>query len=278
MSRADEPRYEARRNPHLPWGYWLLMDGTGGEPLQLVDEDGRRWNGLREALWVGRLGMAGYGGYGWIEEGQVEFLLAVLAAVDRAVVSTASTVLDLFGGSWHRTAHYAAWLGGQKLIEPAGMLTDARLTAEGRAVLVMLASTRERDQEALPIGLPILHPFARLRRPSDPAAVQAAIGAAEAALPAMRSRFLRRQVSDEAAVALVGVADAHLPMAETLWSLAFPEAYQRDRFYLWLLHQADRWERWTAKHRQERPGALTEHLLALLVAQVVEEEEREEDG
>ena len=55
-------------------------------------------------------------------------------------------------------------------------------------------------------------------------------------------------------------------------SLSF-RTWSRDRLYVWLLAQADRWQHWLTIAREQRPGALTEHLLTLFVAQSAEEDE-----
>lgn len=105
MTRYDDIPYEARRNPALPWGYWILIDAEGDSSRPLIDEYGRRWRSLRDALWSSRLGMIGGGCIDTVEGDQLEFLLAVLAMINRTVVSTAGVVIDMFGGSWLRTAH-----------------------------------------------------------------------------------------------------------------------------------------------------------------------------
>lgn len=271
MIRSDELPYEERRNPNLPWGYWIVIDADGSSSAPLIDDQGRRWHSLREALWVGRLGMIDDEQHAAVNDEQVEFLLAVLSAIDRTVVSVAGMVTDMFNNNWINTAHYAAWLGGQGLIEAAHSLTNAKLTPEGRAILVMLAATRKRELATLPTGLPSLHPFARLRPEPDQQAMSAAIAAAEAALPVDIVRFMRKDTAKRPAIVLVGAANARLPMAETHWSISFAEGYQRDRFYLWLLAHADRWSAWLDIARQHRDGSLTEHLLALFVAQDCEE-------
>lgn len=73
--------------------------------------------------------------------GETQFLIAVLAAIDRTVVSTVGPVLAMFNGSWLQTAHYAAWLAGQRLIEPVLALTNAKLPPECQAILILLAAT-----------------------------------------------------------------------------------------------------------------------------------------
>ena len=72
-------------------------------------------------------------------------------------------------------------------------------------------------------------------------------------------------------IVLMGAANAKLPMAETHWSISFKRAHHRDRLYAWLLAQPDRWQDWHTIAYEQRAGSLTEHLLALFVAQDCEE-------
>ena len=81
MDQQDIP-YEQRRNPNLPFGYWCIADPDGYP--HLIDELGRRWSSLREYIWCGRLCMAR--GSDWQFTAMTEFLLAVLAAIDRRIV------------------------------------------------------------------------------------------------------------------------------------------------------------------------------------------------
>ena len=272
MTRFDDIPYEDRRNPNLPWGYWIYIDDEVRGLPPLVDEYGHRWRSLREALWVDRLGMTGNYQFGHVDEEQVEFLLAVLAMIDRRVVCVEGVVSDVFGDGWHATAHYAAWLSGERLIEPTPTLTSAKLTPEGQAILVMLASTRPADRAAMPIGPSGLHPFAQLRPEPDREAMEAAIRSGEAALPKDTVRFMRSGGPGRSMIVLLGAANAKLPMAETHWSISFKRAHHRDRVYAWLLAQPDRWQDWYRIAREQRAGALTEHLLTLFVGQDCEEQ------
>jgi hypothetical protein len=215
--------------------------------------------------------MAARGDLGPADEEQIEFLLAMLAMIDRSVVSAEGVVSDMFENSWLLTSHYSSWLAGQNLIEADGNLATARLTPEGRAVLVMLASTRPADREPLPIGLEGLHPFAKLRPVPDREAMESAILAAEAKIPNATVRFLRKDMPNRPSIVLVGAANARMPMAETHWSLGFTQTYHRDHLYAWMLAQTDRWQGWFTIAREQRSGALTEHLLTLFIAQDCEE-------
>lgn len=273
-SGKDVP-YEERRNPNLPWGYWLVIDAIGDPRSPLLAEDGRRWESVRAALWRDRLGMGdpAHPGFLAVEGDQLEFLLSVLASIHRRVISTREASIDLFGGSWHRTAHYALWLTGLGLIEPATVLANAKLTPEGGAILVMLAATRERAIAHLPVGSPSLHRFAQLRPYIDGAALETRIAAVEAELsPLLPGRFVRTTLGAQPAVVLVGPADAALLRHETLWSITLPSIVERDRLYLWLLARTDRWERWLDIVTRREPRALTEHILTLFLGQLMDAE------
>lgn len=265
MSGFEVP-YEVRRNPNLPWGYWLTIDNQNwGEPI--VDEEGNRWQSIRHALWSSRLRM-GHGPQLSPEaKEQLEFLLSVLAAISRSIVSITETVIDLFGGRWHLAAHYGEWLAGQGLITRDSGLKGAKLTPEGQAILVALASTRDPALAARPLGFAGLMQFAALKPDPDDIAIERMIGKAEAALPQLHCQFVRHEIGNDPAIVLLGRANAQFPMRETIWSITFGSAHERDLLYLWILARADRWERWVDIVGRQSAQALTEHLLVLRVAE-----------
>ncbi len=172
MTRHSDLPYEAIRNPHLSWGYWIILDAVGHPTWPLVDEQGERWGSLRHALWHGRLSMGGLT-HALVpeEDEQCEVLLFVLAAISRTIVSTSESVHDLFAGDWRQTGHYAQWLTGHGLITPCHTLAGAKLTCEGTAILRMLAETRGRGSAGVPVAIASLHPSGhcvpnRTRQPS----------------------------------------------------------------------------------------------------------------
>jgi hypothetical protein len=62
-----------------------------------------------------------------------EFLLAVLAAIDRRIVHVEERVNDLFDGAWDVAGHYGSWLEGHKLSEGlTGEPSGDNLTRKGR--------------------------------------------------------------------------------------------------------------------------------------------------
>ena len=156
----DEIPYTDRFNPNLPWGYWLVAQGELDGYPPLTDHTGQTWGSVREYFWEERLGMAAIPRSDTRNQ-ELEFMLATLVSLDRRVIYTEERAVDLFG-SWDRSRHYLSWLAGQKLLMPqpeADLAAD--LSPEGRAVLVMLASTRSPDAAPLAIGLPTLKSFHR---------------------------------------------------------------------------------------------------------------------
>lgn len=266
MSRhRNELPYHKRRNPRLPWGYWMVIDAYGDPDLPLVDEDGTRWDSLRSALWCGRLGMGG-GVFRYAEE-QQEFLLAVLVAIDRTVDSDSEAAKDLFDGDWNKAAHYGMWLEGHGLIEEGKRLSNAALTPEGRAIMAMLMATRDPALMAKPIGLASLATYAAMRPEPDREVMEEAIARAEASLPPMLIAFARHTVAGTPAVVLIGPARSRIAVSETIWALQFDGEHERDLFYRWLLIRADRWERWARMVERQGAASLTRHFLSLRIAE-----------
>jgi len=50
MSEDRNTPYEQRRNPNLPWGYWLTAVGEVDGWPPLIDDQGNRWDSVREAF------------------------------------------------------------------------------------------------------------------------------------------------------------------------------------------------------------------------------------
>ncbi|KQN26012.1 hypothetical protein ASE86_07530 [Sphingomonas sp. Leaf33] len=251
-------RYEEIRNPALPWGFWLHTDGVGsGRPL--VDEEGRRWNTVREAFWVGRLGMP----ESLTMEENLERLMAHLAAISRRVVAVAESAHDLFGGEWDFERFYKVWVYSQGLTggEPP---FGTGISAEGHAALVMLASTRPSQVKAIPVGRESVATLAPSSGSDDE--VAAWLDRVEAMSATLPYRFERRQVWDKPAVALVGDGlGGVVPLRRTLWMQSFSDNASRDRFHVWLAHRLDRWEAWGGMAYRRGAPVLTQHLFATLM-------------
>lgn len=251
-------RYEDIRNPALPWGYWFHADAAiSGRPL--VDEQGRRWNTVREAFWIGRLGMP----ESQFMEENLERLMAYLGALSRRVVHVDEQVHDLFAGEQDFECFYRTWVFSQALTggdPPFG----TGISAEGYAALVMLASTRPSQVRALPVGSEAIATLA----PSKASDVETAawLDRVEAISARLPFRFERRELWRKPAVALVGDGlGGVVPLRRTLWIQSFSDNLSRDRFQVWLARRLDRWEAWGDMAYRRGAPVLTQHLLAMLM-------------
>lgn len=264
-ARRDIP-YEQRRNANLPWGYWLTAQGEVYSTPPLADEEGRQWNSVREAFWISRLGMGPIARTD-VMNSELELLLAVLVAIDRRVIGIEESAYDLFGG-WDRARHYGAWLHGQGLVEfVPGCDFNTDLSAEGHAVLLMLASTRSPRDAPMPIGLASLKPYHGLNLGMDEEARERIMAEQERAAALLQYRFQREVVGSSMAIVLVGDAlGPNVPLRRKLWSLTFVDTYARDRMYLWLHERIDRWKSWGELAYERGARELSEHLLQLRFA------------
>lgn len=258
--------YEKRRNPNLPWGYWMAAPGETTGDQVLVDEDGSAWRSLRECLWVKRLNMAMPEELGDIDL-ELEFLLTFLVITQRRIIQVEEKAIDLFG-DYDRARFYQSWLIDKKLItNQRGSCHYPKLTPEAVAILLMLANTRSLMNQPLPVGLPTL-----VRRHGlDPEAItpewEAALQKLERYADRLPYRFERVVIGKLGAIRLVGDGlGPNIPLRRTLWSLTFPDQYARDRFYFWLCHRVDRWDDWGTRAWQNGPRALSEYLLQLKFA------------
>ena len=255
MDQQDIP-YEQRRNANLPFGYWCIADPN--RYPHLIDEHGRRWPSLREYIWCSRLGMAR--GSNFEFNAMTEFLLAVLAAIDRRVVYIEEQVNDLFAGAWDLARNYSSWLEGHQLSE--GLTGD--LTPEGRAILVALASTRGGDAAPIPIGLPTVAPWRGLDGGETLEERERVFKISEAFAIGLPGRFVRERISRRAGIKLIGAPEgANIPLGRVLWTMTFADEHARDRLFAWLIHRIDRWEAWTGIASDDGAQAFTEHILRL---------------
>lgn len=248
--------YEHIRNPQLPWGYWLqTRDGV------FVDEGGREWRSVREAFWVGRLGMRpldhDYGREKTMHE-ELERLTAVLAAQDRRILLGRESATDMFDGSHAFERFHSAWTWG------FGLTDEQSLTVEGRAVLLMLVATRPYELGRLPVG---------------PDAMRAIIGA-DAGVEAREQwfaeidafardlafRFVRSEVGRSPCVELVGDdSTARMPTRRAFWSQGFRHEHDRDQLFAWLCERLDRWDDWGRLVAKRGAAEFQQHLVELLV-------------
>lgn len=265
----DEVPYETRFNPNLPWGHWMLAPGEIDGMPPLTDHTGKRWRSVREYFWVARLGMAPIARDD-TRNRELEFMLATLVALDRRVIPAEERALDLFE-SWDRSRHYLCWLQGQKLLMPEPEASqNSDLSPEGRAVLIMLASTRSPDAAPFPIGLPTLKTWHRLADTPDQEQRDRLIAAQEQATRHLQYQFTRQDIAGEAAIVLLGVGlGPNIPLTRVVWSTLCPDDYARDRMLFWLHERIDRWPDWGELAYRQGARALTERLMHLAFADKV---------
>jgi hypothetical protein len=258
---AEDLPYERRRNPNLPWGYWCRVSDQEWPPL--FDENGREWTSLREYFWSERLGMASASEHD--REHALEVLLSVLVAIDRRVIGIEEKVIDLFQDCWHLARQFLGhWLEGLGLTDEG---LSGSLTPEGRAVLVMLASTRSLRAAPIPIGLPVFEATNGPDLDAARAVNESVMDQCDAFAEKLEFRFVREDVAGRPAIKLIGPPTGNnVPLARTLWSIDFPRLHERDRLYRWLVDRIDRWEDWAERARQHGAQALSEHLLRLRFA------------
>lgn len=251
-------RYEDIRNPALPWGYWLHTDGSP-HGATLLDEDGRRWTSVREAFWIGRLGMPKSSA---MEEG-LERMMAHLAALSRRVVHVAEQAHDLFMGEHDFERFYRTWVYSQGLTggdPPFG----TGISAEGHAALVMIAATRPSQVRGIPVGSESIQTLAPSK--ASDAETAAWLDRVEALAAKLPFRFERRELWRKPAIALIGDGLGQaVPLRRTLWMQSFSDNFSRDRFHVWLAHRLDRWETWGDMAYRRGGLMLTQHLLAMVM-------------
>lgn len=254
-------RYAENRHPDLPWGYWFTSVGeVPGEP-PLVDENGREWNSLREAFWVGRLGLP-------MEHPKrvndcLEFILSYLSITDGRFVEKEESVSDLFGDQAHLESFFNAFLEGAGIAERY----NHGPTLEGGAVLLMLIATRTRDDADENIGLDWIAATSGLARGKELKTVADLADRRERAAARMAHRFATDTIAGKPIVKLIGLTiTPEIPVRSTLWTMSFSEGYARDRFYLWLIERIDRWDAWSEMVSSQGTRALTEHFLKLAFA------------
>ena len=251
-------KYEDIRNPALPWGYWLHSDGAPYGP-PLVDEQGRRWRTVREAFWMGRIGMP----TSFMMEEHLERLMAFLAVISRRVVHVDENAHDLFAGEQDFERFYRTWVYSQGLVggdPPFG----TGIGAEGHAVLVMLASTRQSQIRGIPVGSEAIATLAPSK--ASDAETAAWLDRVEAMSAKLPFRFERRELWSKPAVALVGDGLGEVvPLRRTLWMQSFSDNPSRDRFHVWLAHRLDRWECWGNMAFDRGAPVLTQHFLAMVM-------------
>ncbi|GAA0671730.1 hypothetical protein FHT00_001847 [Sphingomonas insulae] len=251
-------------SPELPWGCWMrIATGVGG--VTVIDQHGRTWESLRHAFWAGRLRMSTSSPR--VMNEQLELMLAAFASKRHGIVSTDERAHSVFGGDHVFMRFWWYWMYAEGLVEGGFRRDplDADLSAEGVAVLRMLAVTRPVELNAVPVGR------AAVEFLGTPGALdecdRAKFEAAEAS-----ARLLPLVIVRETAFGTAGISLLHrdpndvIPVARTIWHIRFPDAQLRDRLFLWMADRSDRWTAWGELVLREGAPALTQHLMTLLFA------------
>lgn len=257
---TNSERYGDDRHPDLPWGYWLVStsDVPGHPPL--VDEDGREWGSVREAFWIGRLGLPAIHS-GWMN-GIMEFMASYLAIADGRFVAPEERVRDIFLGDGHLDQFFRAYLLAIGLVSEM----DGRPTPEGRAALLMLIATRARDDADEDVGLDWIIANRTVVGHAERRKAAEQVERSEQVAARMAHRFATASLGGEPAVKLIGMRiTREIPVRSTLWTMCWSDGdrFARDRFYLWLLERIDRWDEWSEMVSRDGARALTEHFMKL---------------
>jgi len=254
-----------RYPPELPWGCWMRTATGPGGNVTVVDEKGRHWQSLRDALWSGRLRMSGSNLR--IRDEQLELMLAALASKHRGIVSIGEQTHSIFAGDHQYMRFWWYWAYAEGLTDGGfrGDPLDAKISPEGIAVLRMLAATRPIELNAVPIGR------AAVEMLGEPGSAdecnRAKFEAAEASARLLPLVFVREQAFGSQAISLLHRDPKDvIPVARTIWHMAWPDARMRDHAFLWMVDRSDLWTSWGEMVLGDGAEALTQHLLVLLLA------------
>lgn len=261
-----------RHSPDLPWGYWMRTATSPGGGVTVIDEEGRSWLSIRSAFWSGRLRMCR--GPGQVQDEQLELMLAMLASMHRGIVALPEQTYSIFDGDHLYARFWRYWMQAEGLVDN-DFRNDpliAKPSAEGIAVLRMLAATRPIELNAIPIGAAAVRFYGDpyMDDEYDRHAFEAKV---DGALPYV---FVREKIFGSESISLLtrNPRDA-IPMARTIWHLSFPDATLRDRAFRWMIDRSDRWTSWAELVTATGPTALTQHLMTLLFAGHTERQSNE---
>lgn len=252
-------------SPELPWGSWMHTAASHGGGVAIVDEQGRHWQSLRHAFWEGRLRMSTSSPR--IMNEQLELMLAALASKHRGIVFTEEQAYALFAGDHRFARFWWYWMYAEGLTHGGFRCDplDAKVSAEGIAVLRMLAATRPIELNAVPIGRAAVEILGEPGSPDE--CDRARFEAAEASARMLPLVFVRERAFGSEAISLLhrNPKDV-IPVARTIWHIGFPDARLRDRAFLWMADRSDRWTAWGELVLHDGGPALTQHLMTLLFA------------
>lgn len=252
----------------LPWGHWMRVK-PGVLDTILIDEDGREWDSLRDALFHGRLRFKAVSAS--FRDVELERMLAYLLAASGLAgnVSPQSMRIDLFQDNDFRF-FYPHWLVAEGLIsgDAHAPVHETKITEEGYSIAKMLLATR-------PPQLAMFHPgvesvlYAQGRgeeidRPDFERGDQNLAG--------MRYAFVRERIGQAAAISLLHRdLDARMPLVRTIWVQTFVDERSRDGCFAWLSRRLDRWHAWGEVAYRTSAGALTQRLFSLLMFEMTEQ-------
>lgn len=255
---AQQSRYGDRRHPDLPWGYWLVSGANVPGQAPLIDDNGAAWDSVRDAFWSGRLGLPATR----LADDILEFMASYMAICDGRFVAREERVFDIFEGDRHVAALYRVFLEAAGLVERNG----GRLTAEGRAVLLMLISTRTADKAQDNVGMDWIVANRTVAGWQERKAAAELVEKREQVAARMLHRFATGEIDGKPAIKLIGLRiTKEIPVRSTLWTMIWEgkDRYARDRFYLWLLERIDRWDHYSEMVTDKGARALSEHFMKL---------------
>ncbi len=135
----------------LPWGHWMRVK-PGVLHTILIDEDGREWDSLRDALFHGRLRFKAVSAT--FRDVELERMLAYLLSASGLTggIGQQSTRIDMFENSDFRF-FYQHWLVAEGLMSgnARAPVHESKITEEGYSIAKMLLATR-------PARLAMFHP------------------------------------------------------------------------------------------------------------------------
>lgn len=232
----------------------------------IEDAQGRQWRTVRQAFWEGHLGFPP----AHVVREQQELLLRVLASIERHWVGLEETKHDLFCGDMLFWRFYQCWLSSVGLLETGGHVDplSARLSDEGRSVLLMLQATGEPEWALLPFAS-VLDAVRRADLAAADDERERALRVFERAVTDLPYLFARETVHGRHLVTLTGLDSvARMPLRKVVWSLSLPDAQVRDDFFAWLADRVNRWADWGDVAYSKGADALTQHLLSLFAARL----------
>lgn len=254
-----------RRPGKLPWGWWLRSNRG-----VLEDEHGRTWSSVRDGFWQGELGFPAI----HFAPEQHELLLRTMTAIESHWFNGTESKHDVFGGDMMFWRFYQCWLGSIGMLSRVGTVFDrispleARLSPQGRSVLMMLQATRDPAWEDLPMAEVIEAVVASGRGPADEAR-ETALKAFERSVGIRRHVFARERIGRSHVVTLTGMhagGGARMPVMRVTWSVSCADRTVRDDLFAWLAARVHRWDDWGEMAFSKGGEAFTGHLLMLIVA------------